>query len=151
MTFVLQIKSRGSRICGELVSIIRSEVASCYRFNSDTSRTKVVRQNRKLYDTLIIDSTFTYKVSSNSVSVSHGLHSVSFQNTKDREGYAQNKIFSILIQDTWFSSSSKSKGIVFEKYFNPISLETLTLLFTMVCLCFLVTSGAKFLLGQVLH
>jgi Domain of unknown function (DUF6532) len=62
MTFVLQIKSRGSRIRGELVSVIRSEVALCYGFNSDTSCTKVVRQNRKLYDALIVDSTFTYKV-----------------------------------------------------------------------------------------
>lgn len=111
------IKSWGSQICGELVSVIRSEVASCYGFNSDTSHAKVVRQNHKLYDTLVLNSTFTYK------------------NTKDREGYAQNKIFGILIQDAWFSSGSKSKGIVFEKYFNPISLETLALLFTMVKFC----------------
>jgi len=111
------IKSRGSRIRGELVRIIRSEVASCYGFNSDTSRTKVVRENRKLYDTLIFDSTFTYK------------------NVDDREGYAQNRIFSILIQEAWFSNGLKSKGIVFEKYFNPISLETLALLFTMVKFC----------------
>src|ERR1700678_2455977 len=127
MTFVLQIKSHSSQIRGELVSIIRSEVASCYGFNSDTSRTKIVRQNRKLYDTLIFDSTFTYKVCSNGVSVSPALHLVSFQNTEDREGYAQNKIFSILIKDAWFSSGSKLKGIAFEKYFNPISLETLAL------------------------
>jgi len=100
------IKSRGSRIRGELVGIVRNEVAACYGFNSDTSHAKVVRQNRKLYDTLIFDSTFTYK------------------DTKDRVGYAQNKIFGILIQEAWFSSGSKSKGIVFEKYFNPISLET---------------------------
>ncbi|KAF8219802.1 hypothetical protein L208DRAFT_1337754 [Tricholoma matsutake] len=111
------IKSWSSWICGELVSVIRSEVASCYGFNSDTSHAKVVCQNHKLYDTLVFDSTFTYK------------------NTKDREGYAQNKIFGILIQDAWFSSGSKLKGIVFEKYFNPISLETLALLFTMVKFC----------------
>ncbi|KAF8239563.1 hypothetical protein L208DRAFT_1468787, partial [Tricholoma matsutake] len=119
------IKSCSSWICGELVSIIRSEVASCYGFNSDTNHTKVVRQNRKLYDTLILTPHL----------FSPALHLVSFQNTKDCEGYAQNKIFSILIQDVWFSSSSKSKGIVFERYFNPILLETLTLLFTMVKFC----------------
>jgi hypothetical protein len=135
--FVLQIKSRGSRIRGELISIIRSQVASCYGFDSDTSRTKVVRQNRKLYDNLIFDSTFIYKVCLNSVSVAYGLCLLSFpsQNTKDREGYAQNKIFGIVIQEAWFSSSSKSKGVIFEKYFNPISLETLALLFTMVRSC----------------
>ena len=81
----------------------------------------------------------------------HGLHSFTFQNTKDREGYAQNKIFGILIMQAWFSNSSKSKGIVFEKYFNPISLETLALLFTMVRSCFFVVCCAKFFLGQVLH
>ena len=151
MTFVLQIKSRGSWIHGELVNIIQSEIALCYGFNSDTSCTKVVCQNRKLYDTLIFDSTFTYKVCSNGVSVFPALHSVSFQNTKDCEGYAQNKIFGILIQDTWFSSGSKSRGIVFEKYFNPISLETLALLFTMVCPSLFITSSAKLVLGQVLH
>ncbi|KAF8234205.1 hypothetical protein L208DRAFT_1054535, partial [Tricholoma matsutake] len=111
------IKSCASQICGELVSIIQSEVALCYGFNSDTSCMKVVHQNRKLYDTLIFDSTFMYK------------------NTKDHEGYAQNKIFSILIQEAWFSSGLKSKRIVFEKYFDPISLETLTLLFTMIKFC----------------
>ncbi|KAF8236070.1 hypothetical protein L208DRAFT_1204063, partial [Tricholoma matsutake] len=111
------IKSRGSQIHGELVSIIQSEVASCYGFNSDTSCMKVVCQNRKLYDTLIFDSTFTYK------------------NTKDHEGYAQNKTFGIPIQEVWFGSGLKSKEIVFEKYFNPILLETLALLFTMVKFC----------------
>ena len=112
---------------------------------------KVVRQNRKLYDTLIFDSTFMYKVWSNNVSVSHCLCLVPFQNTKDHEGYAQNKIFGILIQEAWFSSGLKSKGIVFEKYFNPISLETLALLFTMVRSCPFVIRGAKSFLGQVLH
>jgi hypothetical protein len=81
----------------------------------------------------------------------HRLCSFAFQNTKDREGYAQNKIFGILIQEAWFSNSSKSKGIVFEKYFNPISLETLALLFTMVCSCLFVICGAKSFVGQVLH
>ena len=151
MTFVLQIKSRGSRICGELVSVIQSEVASCYRFNSDTSCMKVVHQNCKLYNILIFDFTFMYKVCLNNVSVSHGLHLVLFQNTKDCKGYAQKKIFSILIQNVWFSSSSRSKGIVFEKYFNPILLETLTLLFTMVCPSLFIMSSAKLVLGQVLH
>jgi Domain of unknown function (DUF6532) len=112
---------------------------------------KVVHQNHKLYDTLIFDSTFMYKVCSNSVSVSPASYFVSFQNTQDHEGYAQNKIFSILIQDAWFSSGSKSEGIVFEKYFNPILLETLALLFTMVCLSLFIMSSAKVVLGQVLH
>ena len=84
---------------------------------------------------LIVDSSFIYKVCSNCVSVAcaHISCSLTSQNTKDREGYAQNKIFGIVIQEAWFSNSSKSKGIVFEKYFNPISLETLALIFTMVC------------------
>jgi hypothetical protein len=114
---------------------------------------KVVCQNHKLYDSLIFNSTFTYKVCSNSVSVayrSYGLY-LSFQNTKDCEGYAQNKIFGILIQAAWFRNSLKSKAIVFEKYFNPVSLETLALLFTMVCSYLFVMCGAKCFSGQVLH
>ena len=81
----------------------------------------------------------------------HGLCALTFWNTKDQEGYAQNKIFGILIQEAWFGNSSKSKGIVFEKYFNPISLETLALLLTMVCSYLFVICHAKPFLGQVLH
>ena len=73
------------------------------------------------------------------------------QNTKDHEGYAQNKIFGIVIQEAWFSNNLKSKGVVFEKYFNPISLETLTLLFTMVHSCLFIICHSKSLPGQVLH
>ena len=73
------------------------------------------------------------------------------QNTKDCEGYAQNKIFGIVIQEALFSNNLKSKGVVFEKYFNPISLETLALLFTMVHSCLFIICHSKSLPDQVLH
>ena len=38
------------------------------------------------------------------------------QNTKDCEGYAQNKIFGIVNQEAWFSNNLKLKGVVFEKF-----------------------------------
>ena len=41
-------------------------------------------------------------------------------------------IISDLLQLAWFNSGEQSAGIVFSNLFNPISLETLALLFTLV-------------------
>lgn len=53
------------------------------------------------------------------------------QDVENLKGFAQNKIIYHAILSTWFQKA-KSDGIVYNKYFNPISLETLALLFTVV-------------------
>lgn len=59
------------------------------------------------------------------------LISVIPQDVENLKGFAQNKIIYHAILSTWFQKV-KSDGIIYNKYFNPILLETLALLFTMV-------------------
>jgi hypothetical protein len=46
-------------------------------------------------------------------------------------GFAENKIISEILYLAWFEDKS-SQGPVLSQYFNPIPLETLALIFTMV-------------------
>jgi hypothetical protein len=47
-------------------------------------------------------------------------------------GFAQNKIILEILYLAWFKDKH-SHGPVLTKYFNPIPLETIALVFTMVC------------------
>ena len=58
------------------------------------------------------------------------------QNTKTRDRYAQNTIISQVLHVAWFKNG-ESRGVRYKNYFNPISLETLALIFTLVSWHFL--------------
>ena len=47
-------------------------------------------------------------------------------------GFAQNKIISEILYLSWFEDK-RAHGPVLSEYFNPIPLETIALIFTMVC------------------
>ncbi|KAG5633831.1 hypothetical protein H0H81_004982 [Sphagnurus paluster] len=53
------------------------------------------------------------------------------QNPKTKTGYAGNAIFGNILSQTWFKDASLP-GIIYKQYFNPISLETLALMFSLV-------------------
>jgi hypothetical protein len=53
-----------------------------------------------------------------------------FKDVETLVGFTQNKIISHIIQEVWFKITSD--GVVFGKYFDPISLETMALLFAVV-------------------
>lgn len=47
-------------------------------------------------------------------------------------GYAQGSIILESLRAAWFDNKKASHGVVFEKYFNPVKLETMALIFTIV-------------------
>ncbi|KAG5634823.1 hypothetical protein H0H81_000605 [Sphagnurus paluster] len=54
-----------------------------------------------------------------------------YKDPKTKTGYAGNVIFSNILSRTWFKDAS-SPGIIYKQYFDPISLETLALMFSLV-------------------
>jgi hypothetical protein len=56
-----QIKKRGSRIRGHILSCIRPQIIATYGFIRKTTPQAVAR-NRALYDRLILKGAFHYKV-----------------------------------------------------------------------------------------
>jgi hypothetical protein len=54
-----------------------------------------------------------------------------FKDVETLVGFAQNKIISHIIQEAWFKKIT-SDGVVYSKYFDPISLETMALVFAVV-------------------
>lgn len=56
---------------------------------------------------------------------------VSCQNIDEMTGYAEAKIISAVIEAVWFEDL-KSHGVIFSTLFNPIPLETIALVMTIV-------------------
>ncbi|KAG5634001.1 hypothetical protein H0H81_003962, partial [Sphagnurus paluster] len=106
------IKKRGSRVCGDLLEPIRTLVMSNCGF-CDGGKARHVKKNKKIAADMGAGFTFHYK------------------DPKTKTGYAGNAIFSNILSQTWFKDAS-SPGIIYKQYFNPISLETFTLMFSLV-------------------
>ncbi|KAJ4487516.1 hypothetical protein C8R41DRAFT_903565 [Lentinula lateritia] len=106
------IATRGSRICGQVYKWIRVNIVSCYKFDVTVGK-RAVKQN---------------------IALSRLLSSRNFSgfSYKDREawtGYAEHPSIIFLLS---YIFDESNMGMVFEKYFNPISLQTLASLFTMI-------------------
>ncbi|KAJ3875258.1 hypothetical protein F5051DRAFT_430726 [Lentinula edodes] len=106
------IATRGSRIRGQVYKWIRVNIVSCYKFDVTVGK-RAVKQN---------------------IALSHLLSSRNFSgfSYKDREawtGYAEHSSIIFLLS---YIFDESNMGMVFEKYFNPISLQTLASLFTMI-------------------
>ncbi|KAJ4494147.1 hypothetical protein C8R41DRAFT_902629 [Lentinula lateritia] len=106
------IATRGSRIRGQVYKWIRVNIVSCYKFDVTVGK-RAVKQN---------------------IALSRLLSSRNFSgfSYKDREawtGYAEHSSIIFLLS---YIFDESNMGMVFEKYFNPISLQTLASLFTMI-------------------
>ncbi|GLB45850.1 hypothetical protein LshimejAT787_3300010, partial [Lyophyllum shimeji] len=53
---------------------------------------------------------------------------------KTQSGYCENPVIVSILCATWFKDL-KSPGVVFKHYFDPITVDTLTLIFTLVHFC----------------
>ncbi|KAF8057385.1 hypothetical protein FPV67DRAFT_1723987 [Lyophyllum atratum] len=109
------IKKRGSRIRSDLLEPTRALVMSCYGFRDPVKRFDI-KKNANLATSLLTGHAFHYKV------------------PKTQTGYGGNEIIGNLIIRLWFKNKA-SAGIVFKRYFDPISIETLALIFTLINFC----------------
>ncbi|KAF8159954.1 hypothetical protein B0H34DRAFT_705535 [Crassisporium funariophilum] len=109
------VKARGSRIRGDLLEPVRAQVMACYGFR-EGGKARDVRNNAKKAASLVEANSFHYK------------------DPKTQTGYCQSPIIDCVLATTWFKDLT-SPGIVFKHYFDPISLDTLALMFTLVRSC----------------
>ncbi|KAJ6545614.1 hypothetical protein B0H19DRAFT_1238375 [Mycena capillaripes] len=109
------IKKYGSHGRSSMNANVRPLIASTYGFKAGDSA-KTIKQNVKLYKTLLDESGFHY------------------EDTKERKGYAKNPIIINAIRTNWFKNKS-GRGVLYVDYFSPISLVTLALIFTAIEFC----------------
>ncbi|THU82451.1 hypothetical protein K435DRAFT_808275, partial [Dendrothele bispora CBS 962.96] len=107
------IRGRGSRVQGEMLTYVRDALISIHDFSSDTSK-KAKRQNQKLYDKLSDRMAFAYR------------------DIDNRRGFAENPIFQLILRLACFGKGPESRSVVFSRFFNPVSLETLAFFMTLI-------------------
>ncbi|KAF5365652.1 hypothetical protein D9758_003163 [Tetrapyrgos nigripes] len=107
------LKGRGSRIRGDMLRFVEEAVMSTFGFTKDTSK-KAKRQNLELYDALSDDMRFAFK------------------DTTNCTGFAENPVFQLILRLACFGQGHDSPGIVFARFFDPVSLETLALFMTQI-------------------
>ncbi|KAJ7732058.1 hypothetical protein DFH07DRAFT_968538 [Mycena maculata] len=106
----IMIRKYGSHARSTLKDGVRPLIAPTYGFKIGDSD-KVVRKNMRLWKALLTESAFHYK------------------DPAELTGYAGNSIIVESMRAIWFKGKG-SRGILYEKYFSPISLVTLALIFT---------------------
>ncbi|KAG6848393.1 hypothetical protein H0H93_000612 [Arthromyces matolae] len=104
------VKRRGSRIRNDLLKYVRAEVQSAFSFRKNT---KYMKRNAKRAQDLIANKSFHYK------------------KPKHQEGYCENPVISSILTAIWFKDA-KSAGVIYEKHFDPISINLLTFILTLV-------------------
>jgi len=109
------ICQRGSRIRGSVASVVRSQIIGTYDFSRQTT-VKAITKNITLSAALLKGAAFHYK------------------DPATTSGYAQSKIISEILHLCWFDEAN-SPGIIYPRFFNPISLNTLALIFVMIDHC----------------
>ncbi|KAG6822345.1 hypothetical protein H0H92_014210 [Tricholoma furcatifolium] len=109
------IKNRGSRIRNELLDHVRTAVQSHFNFRVDRASHKA--KNEKIAEKLLKDKSFLYKA-------------------YKLDGYAQNPVILSVLIAAWFKTEA-SMGVVFREYFEPISINTLAFILTVIdfCIC----------------
>ncbi|KAI4518988.1 hypothetical protein K525DRAFT_207171 [Schizophyllum commune Loenen D] len=118
------VVGRGSRIRGNMLKIVRGKVASEYKFRLST-RCIAVRKNLKKAENLKKDNGYLY------------------QNDKTLVGYCRSKLVPIILQEALFGSDSTSFGVVYRRYFDPIPLPTLALVYSMINHCIIEWSSGN--------
>jgi Domain of unknown function (DUF6532) len=110
---------------------VRSQIIGTYNFSRQTTA-KGITKNITLSAALLKGGAFHYKVDTLFVSW-HTAYVGILQDPEMMSGYAQHKIISEILHLCWFNEAD-SPGIIFSRFFNPISLNTLALIFVMVSL-----------------
>ncbi|KAL1674743.1 hypothetical protein EV122DRAFT_220036 [Schizophyllum commune] len=110
------IVGRGSRVRGDMLKITREKTTSQFKFRNSTRR-KAVRNNLKTAEALKTDNSYLY------------------QNEKTLVGYCRSRLVPIILQEVLFGSESTSFGVVYRRYFDPIPLPTLALVYSMINHC----------------
>ncbi|KAL1715522.1 hypothetical protein EV715DRAFT_294079 [Schizophyllum commune] len=126
------IKVRGSTIRGRSIAIVRKLVEALYGF-ARPEHGRPVSSNIKLSAYLLEDNRYMHK------------------NIDNTDQYlAEHPIVPRVLQEVIFPQSrgTAAMGIVYEKYFNPISLNTLALIFSQVRHCILEWSSGKLVPGE---
>ncbi|KAK7446347.1 hypothetical protein VKT23_014553 [Stygiomarasmius scandens] len=109
------IRGRASRIRGEMYGLVYQAVLSTYGFKSDTTK-KAIKHNIDLHFQLMDRMMFAYRV----------------MKKPDPEDFAENPIFQLILRLGIFGSGIESRGIVFSRFFNPVSLETIAFFMTLI-------------------
>ncbi|KJA28251.1 hypothetical protein HYPSUDRAFT_129889, partial [Hypholoma sublateritium FD-334 SS-4] len=125
------IQQRGSRIRGHTVSIIRDLVTTVYGFKKSVNSRDIIA-NQKLVQQLKPASGATFH----------------YQNPQTVSRFAEHKIISRSIEAVWFEDAS-SHGAVFRDLFNPISLETISFVITVIDFCIDQWSTGKFVKAKM--
>ncbi|KAJ7763972.1 hypothetical protein DFH07DRAFT_956247 [Mycena maculata] len=123
----IMIRKYGSHPRSTLKDGVRPLIAPTYGFKIGDSD-KVVRKNMRLWKALLTESAFHYK------------------DPAELTGYAGNSIIVESMRAIWLKGKG-SCGILYEKYFSPISLVTLALIFTAVEFCIEEYSTGRFQQG----
>ncbi|GLB39212.1 hypothetical protein LshimejAT787_0603740 [Lyophyllum shimeji] len=120
------MQKRGSRVRSDLLDDVRTHVVSSFGFSAG-GKARVVRKNAKIASSLTKDQgkTFHYK------------------DPKAKAGYCENPIIGNILAALWFKDTN-SPGIIFQHHFNPISINTLALIFTLINFCIKEWDTGKF-------
>ncbi|GLB45954.1 hypothetical protein LshimejAT787_4300010 [Lyophyllum shimeji] len=113
---VVWICGRGSRIRDDILNQVQSQIASSFGFDSIGSAACVKARNEKKAASLLDETCFHYK------------------NPIAKEGVAQNLLITNTLHNTCFKDKS-AVGVLYKSYFNPISLNTLALIMTLIQFC----------------
>ncbi|KAF8157856.1 hypothetical protein B0H34DRAFT_432557 [Crassisporium funariophilum] len=109
------MQRRGSRVRGDLLDPVREQIMSGYGFR-EGGKARDVQKNARTVSSLLIGRSFHYK------------------DPKAQTGYCENPVISNILAATWFKDLT-SAGIIFKKYFDPISIDTLALVLTLINHC----------------
>ena len=85
--------------------------------------------NQDLRRALLLDDAFHHKVGTTSLSA---IILTQSQNQEGVTGFGEHPIIIAILQDALFEDS-KSYGVKYSHYFDPVSTNLLALVFTMVC------------------
>ena len=87
--------------------------------------------NVALYKLLKTHAAFHYKVCKHYCILSILTWTSLYQDPREMSGFCQGKIISEVLHAVWFNGKH-SQGIIFENLFNPIPLETIAIILTLV-------------------
>ncbi|KJA17559.1 hypothetical protein HYPSUDRAFT_57685 [Hypholoma sublateritium FD-334 SS-4] len=108
----LLLRNRGSQIRGHVITNIRPLLISHLGFNRSSAES-IIAANIALVKALKTNTAFHYK------------------DLLTLTGFCQGKVISEALNAVWFDEK-KAHGIVFKSLFNPIPLETLALIMTVI-------------------
>ncbi|KAF8197616.1 hypothetical protein BJ912DRAFT_822601, partial [Pholiota molesta] len=126
------IRNRSSRIRGHALTVIRPLLTTLLGFKKGSSAAHVAA-NQHLAQQLkpaVGGAVFHYK------------------DMENMTGYAEAKILSTAIEAIWFEDM-KSHGVIFSTLFNPIPLETMALVMTILDFCIEEWATGRFVKGKL--